>query len=61
MRCERDVKIVWNEKTVRAGVQDGPKVESSKIVRMDCGPMEAGVWTLRFSSCLHLQAKFRPT
>ncbi len=45
--CARDVEIEWNEETVRAGVADGPKAETAKILRMDCGPMEAGVWTLK--------------
>jgi hypothetical protein len=45
--CTRDVEIEWNEETVRAGVADGPKAETAKVLRMDCGPMEAGVWTLR--------------
>ncbi len=45
--CTRDVEIEWNEETVRAGVADGPNAETAKILRMDCGPMEAGVWTLK--------------
>jgi hypothetical protein len=45
--CTRNVEIEWNEETVRAGVADGPKAETAKILRMDCGPMEAGVWTLK--------------
>ena len=47
MRCVRDVEVAWNEETVREGIPNGPKAESSKLLSMDCGPMEAGVWKVR--------------
>ena len=47
VRCVRDVEVAWNEETVREGIPNGPKAESSKLLSMDCGPMEAGVWKVR--------------